>query len=451
MVDFIGLDLNKADFGKNFQWGVASAAFQIEGAHDADGKGLSVWDVFSSLKNKIKGGHHAQTACDFYNNYKEDIHLIRDLNIPNYRFSLSWSRLIPEGVGDVNQKGIDYYNRVIDFLLECGITPWITIYHWDLPHALELKDGWTNRESIAWFSNYTTLCANVFGDRVYHWMVMNEPSVFTGAGYFLGVHAPGKKGLTNYLKAIHHVTLATVAGAKILRCRLPNACIGTTFSCTHTEPVSPKKSDIAAAKRVDTLLNRMFIEPILGMGYPESDLTFLKKMKPFVLPDDDNNLAFNFDFIGIQCYTREIVKSSIFTPYISAALVKASIRNVPYTAMGWEVYPPAIYELVKKLAVYENLPVIIITENGAAFEDHIIDEKVMDYERMDYIRANLKQLLKTKKEGINIAGYFVWSLTDNFEWAEGYHARFGLIHVDFDTQKRTIKQSGNWYRDFLGQ
>ena len=194
----------------------------------------------------------------------------------------------------------------------------------------------------------------------------------------------------------------------------------------------------------------MFIEPILGMGYPESDLTFLKKMKPFVLPDDDNNLAFNFDFIGIQCYTREIVKSSIFTPYISAALVKASIRNVPYTAMGWEVYPPAIYQIVKKLAVYENLPVIIITENGAAFEDHIIDEKVMDYERMDYIRANLKQLLKAKKEGINIAGYFVWSLTDNFEWAEGYHARFGLIHVDFDTQKRTIKQSGNWYRDFLG-
>jgi len=443
--------LNKEQFGDDFLWGVSTAAFQIEGAHDADGKGASIWDVFTSQKGKIKNGHHAISACDFYNYYKNDIELIRELNIPNFRFSISWPRIMPTGVHPVNQSGIDYYNKIIDFLLECNIEPWITLYHWDLPHALEVKGGWTNRESVSWFSEYTEVCARHFGDRVKNWMVINEPSVFTGAGYFLGIHAPGKKGLTNYLKAMHHVTLSTAAGAKIVRNRVPEANIGTTFSCTHIEPETEKTKDIEAAKRVDTLLNRTFIEPILGLGYPKNDLAVLKKLKNYILEDDLNNMAFDFDFIGLQCYTREIVKSSLLTPYIGAELVSAEKRNVIATEMGWEVYPPALYHTIKKFNEYKNIKKIIITENGAAFPDVVKNGKVYDIRRTQYIRDNLEQLLKAKQEGYNVDGYFVWSLTDNFEWAEGYNARFGLIHIDFETQKRTIKQSGLWFRDFLAQ
>ncbi|SHM56008.1 GH1 family beta-glucosidase [Flavobacterium chilense] len=441
--------LHKDQFGDNFLWGVSTAAFQIEGAHDADGKGFSIWDVFTSQKGKIKNGHHAITACDFYNSYQTDIDLINELNIPNFRFSISWPRIMPTGVHPVNQAGIDYYNKIIDSLLASGIEPWITLYHWDLPHALETKGGWTNRESVSWFSEYVAVCAEHFGDRVKNWMVINEPSVFTGAGYFLGIHAPGRKGITNYLKAMHHVTLATVAGAKILRNQVPEANIGTTFSCTHIEPATESSKDIEAAKRVDTLLNRTFIEPILGLGYPQADLPVLKKLNNYILEDDLNNLAFDFDFIGLQCYTREIVKSAMLVPYIGAELVSAEKRNVISTEMGWEVYPPALYHVLKKFNQYKGIRKIIITENGAAFPDTLSNGKVYDIKRTHYIQDHLEQILKAKKDGLNVEGYFVWSLTDNFEWAEGYNARFGLIHVDFETQQRTIKNSGLWFKDFL--
>ncbi|MNK76051.1 Beta-glucosidase A [compost metagenome] len=441
--------LNKNQFGEDFLWGVSTAAFQIEGAHDSDGKGSSIWDVFTSQKGKIKNGHHAITACDFYNSYQDDIDLIRELNIPNFRFSISWPRIMPTGVHPINQAGIDYYNRIIDSLLTSGIEPWITLYHWDLPHELELKGGWTSRESVSWFKEYVEVCVQYFGDRVKNWMVINEPSVFTGAGYFLGIHAPGKKGITNYLKAMHHVTLATAAGAKIIRNRIPQANIGTTFSCTHIEPATESQKDIEAAKRVDTLLNRTFIEPILGLGYPQKDLPVLKKLNNYILEDDLNNLNFDFDFIGIQCYTREIVKSAMLIPYIGAELVSAEKRNVISTEMGWEVYPPALYHVLKKFNEYEGIRKIIITENGAAFPDTVTNGKVYDIKRTHYIQDHLEQILKAKNDGLNVEGYFVWSLTDNFEWAEGYNARFGLIHVDFETQKRTIKNSGLWFKDFL--
>ncbi|RYD84717.1 MAG: glycosyl hydrolase family protein, partial [Sphingobacteriales bacterium] len=295
--------LSKQLFGDDFKWGVATAAFQTEGAHDADGKGPSIWDVFTAQKGRIKNGHHAQTACDFYNCYQDDIKLIKELNIPDFRFSISWSRIMPTGRHPVNQNAIDHYSRVIDALLQNGIEPWITLYHWDLPHELELKGGWTSRESIVWFEEYVAVCAKHFGSRVKNWMVMNEPSVFTGAGYFLGIHAPGKRGLTNYLKAVHYVTLATAAGGRILRQQIENVNIGTTFSCTYIEPASQKARDIGAAKRVDTLLNRAFIEPILGLGYPQADLPVIKKMAKYILPGDADNMAFDFDFIGLQCYT----------------------------------------------------------------------------------------------------------------------------------------------------
>jgi beta-glucosidase len=441
--------LNKNQFGEDFLWGVSTADFKIEGAHYSYGKGSSIWDVFTYQKGKIKNGHHALTACDFYNSYQNDIDLIRELNIPNFRFSISWPRIMPTGVHTVNQAGIDYYNKIINSLLASGIEPWITLYHWDLPHALEVKGGWTNRESVNWFSEYVEVCAQYFGDRVKNWMVINEPSVFTGAGYFLGIHAPGKKGITNYLKAMHHVTLATAAGARILRNKVPEANIGTTFSCTHIEPATESAKDVEAAKRVDTLLNRTFIEPILGLGYPQKDLPVLKKLNNYILEDDLNNLDFDFDFIGLQCYTREVVKSSILTPYIGAELVSAEKRNVISTEMGWEVYPPALYHVLEKFNKYDKIKKIIITENGAAFPDTVTNGKVFDIKRTHYIQDHLEQILKAKKNGLNVEGYFVWSLTDNFEWAEGYNARFGLIHVDFETQKRTIKNSGLWFKDFL--
>jgi beta-glucosidase len=441
--------LKRASFGPDFAWGVSTAAFQIEGAHDAHGKSESVWDVFSSKKGKILNADHARVSCDFYNRYQEDIDLIKQLNIPNFRFSISWSRLLPDGTGNVNQAGVDYYNKVIDYCLKQGIEPWVTIYHWDLPQILEQKGGWTNREVVNWFSEFVTLCAKSFGDRVKYWMVMNEPMVFTGAGYFFGIHAPGRSGMKNFMPAIHHVVLSIAAGGKILRRLLPDAQIGNTFSCSQIEPLTNKPRDVAAAVRVDALINRLFIEPILGMGYPVKDLPVLKNLQKYILPGDEDNMKFDFDFIGVQNYTREIIRSSFFTPYVGARIVKAEKRNVELTAMRWEVYAPSIYHMIKKFDAYPQVRNVIVTENGSAFPDEVTDSEVNDPKRLQYLQDYLGQVLKAKNEGCNVNGYFVWTLTDNFEWAEGYHPRFGLIHVDHSTQKRIIKKSGRWFADFL--
>ncbi|HEY4327660.1 MAG TPA: GH1 family beta-glucosidase [Mucilaginibacter sp.] len=443
------IQFTKQLFGPDFIWGISVSAFQIEGATAIGGKGASIWDVFAAKKGKILNGDNPEAACDFYNQYRKDIDLIKQLNIPNFRFSISWPRILPDGTGQINEEGIAYYNRVIDYCIQQGIEPWVTVYHWDLPQALELKGGWTNREIISWFSEYTAVCIKYFGDRVKHWMIMNEPTVFTGAGYFMGIHAPGRTGIKNFLPAIHYVTLSMVAGAKVLRNALPDADIGTTFSCSYIEPASDKQKDIDAAKRTDALVNRLFIEPVLGLGYPISDFNVLKGLEKYFEPGDEDKLKFDFDFIGIQNYTREIVEYSFFTPYINARLVKAKDRNVPLTAMKWEVYPSAIYKMIKKFNNYPQIKKIYITENGAAFHDVITDGKINDISRVEYIQANLQQVLKAKEEGCKIGGYFVWTLTDNFEWAEGYHPRFGLVYVDFKTQQRVIKSSGYWYRDFL--
>ncbi|QKJ29232.1 beta-glucosidase [Mucilaginibacter mali] len=441
-------ELNKKLFGDDFAWGVSTAAFQTEGACDADGKGRSIWDEFTSRKGKIKNGENALIACAFYHNYRQDIDLIKQMNIPNFRFSISWTRVLPDGDGAINQQGIDHYHRVIDYCLEQGIEPWLTIYHWDLPQKLEAQGGWTNRKVIDWFTNFTVICAQNFGDKVKHWMVMNEPGVFTGAGYFLGVHAPGRTGLRNFLPAIHYTVLSMVSGAKKLRELLPGAVIGTTFSCSHIEPYSQKTKDIGAAVRVDALLNRLFIEPILGLGYP-TEVSALNGISKYKQPGDEANMVFDFDFIGIQNYTREIVRFSLFTPYVYARQVKAAERNVPTTLMGWEVHPPAIYEMLKKFSTYNPAKPVYITENGVAFEDELTDEGVNDIHRTEYLQTHIGQVLRAKQEGVNVKGYFIWTLTDNFEWAEGYHPRFGLIYIDFATQRRVIKNSGKWYGEFL--
>jgi beta-glucosidase len=440
---------DKSLFGKDFKWGVSTSAFQVEGAHDEGGKGFSVWDKFSEQKGTISSGHHAQISCDFYNRYEEDIKLIKSLNISNFRFSISWSRVIPDGIGAINQKGIDYYNRVIDCCIENNIEPWVTLYHWDLPHELELKGGWTNRKIVDWFSNYVTLCAKHFGDRVKHWMVLNEPMVFTGAGYFLGVHAPGKRGLNNFLPALHHSVLCQAQGIRILKSEIKDAEIGTTISCSHIDAYDNKLHNLLAAERIDILLNRLFIEPLLGLGYPVIHKKLSERLDKYILPGDDKLMKADFDFLGLQNYTREVVKHSWYTPYLKAKLIGADKRKVDTTLMNWEVYPEAIYNVLKKFNKYPQIKKIIITENGAAFNDNLIDGKVSDEKRLEYLKNDLQQVLRAKTEGVRVEGYFVWSLLDNFEWTEGYHPRFGIVYVDFETQQRTIKDSGNWFKIFL--
>ncbi|WP_298484759.1 GH1 family beta-glucosidase [uncultured Maribacter sp.] len=442
-------NLTSKDFGDNFIWGVSTAAYQIEGSHNKSGKSASIWDDFSSKKGNIYQEQDGKVACDFYERYKEDILLMKSMHITNFRFSISWTRILPNGVGEVNKEGVHFYNSVIDFCLACGITPWVTLYHWDLPQILEDKGGWANREILDWFSEFTTVCATSFGDRVKNWMVLNEPMVFTGAGYFLGVHAPGKKGLKYFLPAVHHAVLCQAKGGRILRELVENANIGTTFSCSQITPHSSKKRDLVAAKKADAMLNRLFIEPSLGLGYPIEDVSVLKRIEKYCKPEDKQNSIFEFDFIGVQNYTREIVKHSHFVPYLKAKIVKASKRNVKITQMDWEVYPPSIYKMLKKFDAYPGVKNVIVTENGAAFNDVVVKDGIHDEERTTYLQDYIKEIKRAKEKGVNVNGYFVWTFTDNFEWAEGYYPRFGLVHVDFDTQKRTIKKSGHWYSKLI--
>lgn len=440
--------IRRADFGDNFVWGVAASAFQTEGSPEADGKGLSIWDEFSRTKGKIFKNHTAEVSSDFYNQYTRDIALIKAMHIDNFRFSLSWSRIFPEGVGRVNLQGAAFYDRVIDLCLELGIRPWVTLYHWDLPLALQQKKGWVNRDIIDHFSDYTAFCINRFGDRVKHWMILNEPMVYTGAGYFMGIHAPGKRGMDNFIPAIHHSALSQARGIKISKELRSDLEVGTTFSCSAIHPHTDREKDMKAALRVDALVNRMFVEPLSGLGYPVDHLPFLKRIEKFMHQHDEHELKAQPDFIGIQNYTREVVKHSYFTPYIFSALVQAKKRVSEVTDMDWEIYPKAMHEMLHNFSKY-RFPKIYVTENGAAFPDTIQDGKINDTKRMHYLQSNIAEVLKAKNEGVNVQGYFVWSLTDNFEWAEGYRPRFGLVHVDYETQKRTIKESGRWYSDFL--
>ncbi|MES2630237.1 MAG: GH1 family beta-glucosidase [Bacteroidota bacterium] len=437
------------DFGPDFTWGVSTAAYQIEGAHNHDGKGASIWDDFTARKQKLLKGQSGNVSCDFYNRYHDDLGLMAAMNIPNYRFSLAWSRLLPEGMGNLNPAGADYYDRHIDRCLELGIEPWVTLYHWDLPLALQQKGGWTNRDVISWFSDYTDFCVSRFGDRVKNWMVLNEPMVFTGAGYFLGVHAPGKKGLSNFLASAHHAAMCQSAGARIIRQLNPSAKVGTTFSYSHVEAASDKERDLRAAGKVDAILNRFYLEPLLGLGYPTRELPLLNRIERYMKPGDDALLPFDMDFIGVQNYTREIVKFAPFRPFIRASIVKADKRNVERTLMNWEVYPQSIYRALQRIASYPSVKEILVTENGAAFSDEVRNGEVKDHRRTAYLQNHIAQVLRDKQEGINVTGYFVWTFMDNFEWAEGYHPRFGLVHVDFETQERIVKDSGKWYSSFL--
>ncbi len=450
---FVEDRLTKADFGPNFKWGVATASYQIEGAWQEDGKGLSVWDTFAHEKKKIKTGENADVTCDFYHRYASDLELLKSLNFKVFRFSLSWPRLLPEGTGKINQKGTDFYNRVIDKCLELGLEPWPTLYHWDLPQALEDKGGWTNRDVVDWFSEYTHLATKSFGDRVKNWMVLNEPFAFTTLGYMLGWHAPGKKGLKHYLPAVHHTALVQAEGGRIVRENVRDANVGTTFSVSYAVPKSDAEKHQRAAKRFDALMNRVFIEPALGMGYPTDTLPFLKKIEAkYAKPGDMERMKFDFDFIGIQNYYSVTVKKSFTTPVVWANEHSAKKREVPadqITDMGWEVTPDGIRQILKQFAAYPGVKRMIVTENGAAFPDKVENGLVHDSLRLKFYADYLEKVLQAKREGAPVEGYFCWSFLDNFEWAEGFRPRFGLVHVDYETQQRTIKDSGRWFQAFL--
>jgi len=453
---FVSAQINRHDdlelfraFGPDFLWGTSCSAYQIEGAWNEDGRSPSVWDNFAQKKGNTHNNENGNEAVDFYHRYKEDIRLHKELNFKVFRFSISWSRILPDGTGQVNEKGIQFYHDVIDECHRQGVEPWITLYHWDLPQVLEDKGGWTNREVVDWFRNYSEVCAKAYGDKVKNWMVFNEPAAFVGLGYLIGYHAPGKKGVGKFLSAAHHVNLAMAESGRTIRSNVPDARIGTNFSCSSVQPYKEKAKHNGAVKRLDAMLNRMFIEPSLGLGYPSTDFPMLKGIKKYFKEGDDEKLQFDFDFIGLQNYFRVVVKRSPLIPYVWAKQVSAKKRNVPVNEMGFEVYPEGIYLVLKQFSAYKGVKEILITENGVCYKDELKDDRVHDPERIQFFRDYLEYVLKAKSEGVPVNGYFVWSLTDNFEWSEGFEPRFGLVYVDYATQKRTIKDSGYWFQKNL--
>ena len=441
-------NFTKADFGADFKWGVAAAAYQTEGAWNTDGKGESIWDYFSRKAGKIERGENADVASDFYHRYEEDIDLIKTMNFKVFRFSLSWPRILPDGTGKINRSGLDFYHKVIDKCLLVGVEPWITIYHWDLPQKLEAQGGWTNREIISWFSEYVELVTKEFGSKVKNWMVLNEQLSFIGGGYLAGFLAPGRRSIKGTMKAVHHSVLCNAEGGRIIRRNVPDANIGTTFFTSYIEPVDQHPKNVEAAKRIDAAINRLFLEPSLGLGYPEDAFPYLKKMQKHYAEGDKERMIFDFDFIGVQYYFRTVVEKSII-PIIRAKEVKASERGVPMNEMGCEIYPEGLCHILTKFSKYKGIRNMMITENGTCVPDQLEKGMVHDRLRIDYFKDHLAAVLKAKRNGVNVDGYFVWSPTDNFEWNKGFRTRFGLVYIDFQTLQRTIKDSGLWFREFL--
>jgi len=441
-------EFTKADFGPDFTWGVASAAYQTEGAWNVDGKSESNWDHFSRIHGKIERGENADISADFYHRYAEDIGIARKMNFGVFRLSLSWARIIPNGTGEVNRKGLNFYHKVIDQCLSENIVPWVTIYHWDMPQVLEAQGGWANREIIGWFSNFVEVVSREYAGKVKNWIVMNEQLSFTGMGYMEGRFAPGKKNISAFMKSVHHAVLCNAEGGRIIRKNVPGGNIGTAFITSWIDPVDHREKNMEAAKRMDALMNRLFIEPALGLGYPEDTLPILKKMRNLFEPGDEERMAFDFDFIGVQYYFRTVAKRSLI-PGIRANQVPASKRGVPASELDTEIYPDGLYAVLKKFGKYKGIKNIIVTENGTCVADKLENGAVHDKARIAYFKNHLAALLKAKNEGVNVNGYLVWSLTDNFEWDKGFRTRFGLVHVDFKTLKRTIKDSGLWFKTFL--
>ena len=442
---------SEALFPKNFFWGTATAAYQIEGAWKADGKGESIWDRFAHTPGKIKNADTGDVACDSYHRWREDIALMRAMNLNSYRFSISWPRIQPAGSGPANSKGVDYYSRLVDALLEARIRPFVTLYHWDLPQTLEDAGGWPNRDTASRFADYVELVARALGDRVSDWMLFNEPAAFTYRGYLQGELAPGRASLFDFLRATHTVNLAQGAGFRALKATCPAARAGTAFSMSSCEPATNSEEDKLAAERAHAITNLWFLDPALNGRYPEA-FTFLPETAMKIKSGDLDKMRAPLDFIGINLYYRTIASAPTAMERLSHAqqwlfpVKMVGGQQGPKTDIGWEVWPQALYDMVMRISRDFNHPQIEITESGCAYNDGPDANGVIrDTRRIEYHRQYLRALARAIADGADVRGYHAWTLLDNFEWAEGFSQRFGLAYVDFKTQQRTMKESGRWY------
>ncbi|WP_141579925.1 GH1 family beta-glucosidase [Actinomadura sp. WMMA1423] len=425
---------------EGFRWGVATAAYQIEGAVDEDGRGPSTWDTFSHTPGRTRDGHTGDVACDHYHRWPEDVALMADLGVDAYRFSIAWPRVQPSGSGAVNAKGLDFYDRLVDGLLAAGIAPAATLYHWDLPQPLEDAGGWMERDTAYRFAEFSYLAAERLADRVDMWITLNEPVVVTAYGYAFGVYAPGRTLMLDALPTAHHQLLGHGLAVNALRSKGARS-VGLTNHYSPAWAASP--GDQPAADAFDAFMNRLFTDPVLLGTYPD----LVEDDAPFIRSEDMSVIASPLDFLGVNYYqpTRLATPAEGPLPFDIV-----DIAGYPTTGMGWPIVPDAFLSLLRTLDSRYDLPPLYITENGCSFADEPgPDGTVDDPSRVEFLDAHIAAVRTAVEEGVDIRGYFTWSLLDNFEWAEGYHPRFGLVHVDYETQKRTPKTSYGWYRDLI--
>jgi len=432
-------------FPAAFKWGAAVSAYQVEGAVDVDGRGESIWDRFSSTPGKIVNGDSGAVACDSYNRYREDVKLIQALGLNAFRFSIAWPRVQPEGRGRPNAAGLDFYDRLVDELLAAGIEPFATLYHWDLPQALEERGGWPVRATAEAYAEYVDVVCERLGDRVRHWITQCEPWVISWLGYGLGEHAPGRRSEVDALAAAHHVLLGHGLAADVLRRRSSEAKVGITIDLVAFHPLTDSPADAAAVARSDGFRNRWILDPVLRGEYPEDMLEVYAPILPAIDDGDLRTIAAPLDFLGVNYYTRSVVRADPKDGSPQAV----DAHDVERTDMGWEVYPDGLFELLVRLRDDYELPPLYVTENGAAYADRRDNGTVADPSRIAYVDRHLAAIGRAMDEGISVHGYFLWSLLDNFEWAFGFSKRFGIVYVDFDTLERVPKASYAWYRDLV--
>ncbi len=436
------------ELSPDFVWGAATSAYQIEGAVAEDGRSPSIWDTFCRVPGAIDNGDTGDVACDHYHRWREDIGLMRRLGLSAYRFSIAWPRVLPDGTGEVNQAGLDFYERLVDGLLEAGIRPFATLYHWDLPQVLEDRGGWPERDTALRFAEFAGVVAGRLGDRIGDWFTVNEPLCSAWIGYLEGRMAPGRQDISLAVPAAHHLLLGHGLAAAAVRAgaRTP-ARVGAVLNLSPCEPAGPDERDTAAAWRADGHTNRWWLDPLHGRGYP-ADMLEVYGVEPPVRPGDLEAIAAPMDHLGLNYYFRQVVTDDPAGPPPRARMV--SVPDGQQTAMGWEVHPDGLEELLLRLTDEYHAARIYVTESGSAWPDEVLpDGQIEDKERMIYLEQHLAASIRATRGGAPLAGYFVWSLLDNFEWAYGYAKRFGLVHVDYPTQRRTIKASGYRYAEII--
>jgi beta-glucosidase len=438
----------KLSFPDGFLWGVADSAYQIEGAWNEDGKGPSIWDRFSHIPGKVARGENGDVAIDHYHRWEEDLNLLRDLGVKAYRFSISWPRVLPAGKGAVNTKGLDFYDRLLDRLLALGIEPFPTLFHYDLPLALDEKGSWPNRDTASAFGEYAQVLARRLGDRVNWWITLNEPMVVALLGYLIGEHAPGRRSPRAMARAAHSLLLAHGEAVQAIRASASrSARIGIALNLSPVYPASDRDIDRRAAETMDEISNRMFLDPILKGSYPPGLWRRFGPFAPKILPGDLEKISERVDFIGINYYNRTVAAGSRLIPFIGARIVEP--KGGERSEM-WEVYPPGLAVMLERVWNEYHPPLLLVTENGYPAKDAPDAQgRVADPGRISYLRRHLEVLAGSMRKGVPVGGYFVWSMMDNFEWTWGYAMRFGLVHVDFSTQRRTPKDSFAWYRDVI--